>query len=138
MRQMALALKIDDFSAAEPPARMAAIEAGLPIKMLRVVMRDYGFSIADLAGVIASRRTLERRLEEGDRLNMEESERLARLMRLLQLGREIFDEPADVKRWLSTPKRAFDKRIPLQMIRTEVGGRVVEEKLLQLKYGFFA
>ena len=118
--------------------RFAAIEAGLPVKMLRVVMRDYGFTLASLAGVIAPRRTLERRLEGSERLNLDESERLARLMRILDLAMEIFKDRAHVREWLSNPKRTLAGRVPLDLIRTEEGGRVLEEKLLRLKYGFFA
>jgi putative toxin-antitoxin system antitoxin component (TIGR02293 family) len=135
---MTLAAGIDDFTKAERPERVAAIEAGLPVKMLRVVMRDYGFTLANLAGRIAPRRTLERRLENGERLNLEESERLARLMRMLDLAREIFGDPTRVRDWLSEPKRTLGGRIPLDLMRTEEGGRVLEERLLQLKYGIYA
>lgn len=138
MRHMAVALKVDEFAKAGAPARFAAIEAGLPVKMLRVIMRDYGFTLASLAGVIAPRRTLERRLEANERLNLEESERLARLMRMLDLAMQVFKDRSHVREWLSSSKRTLGGRVPMDLIRTEEGGRVLEEKLLQLKYGFFA
>ncbi len=135
---MATAVQVEDFPKQVSPARVAAIEAGLPVKMLRVLMRDYGFTIGELAQAIGPRRTLERRLEANERLNVEESQRLARLMRMLDLSMEIFKDPARVRRWLSKEKRTLGKRVALDLMRTEDGGRLLEEKLLQLKWGFFA
>lgn len=121
-----------------PSRRLAAVEAGLPVKMLRVVMRDYGFTLASLSGVIAVRRTLERRLDSGERFNLEESERLARLIRTLDLAQEIFADRARVREWLGEPKASFEGRTPLSLLRTEAGGRWVEERLLQLKFGVYS
>lgn len=138
MRLMTVALQSREFAKAPPPARVAAVEAGLPVKMMRTLMRRYGLTIADLSRIIASRRTLERRLESGERFNVDESERLARLMRILDLGQDIFDDEADTLKWLSAPQSALDGRVPLDLLRTEVGGRMVEDRLLRLKHGFFA
>jgi len=121
-----------------PPRRLAAVEAGLPVKMLRVVMRDYGFTLTSLSGVIAVRRTLERRLDNGERFTLDESERLARLIRTLDLAMEIFADRARVRDWLSEAKTSFEGRTPLSLLKTEAGGRWVEERLLQLKYGVYS
>jgi len=101
-------------------------------------MRDYGFTLASLSGVIAVRRTLERRLDSGERFNLEESERLARLIRTLDLAQEIFADRARVREWLGEPKASFEGRTPLSLLRTEAGGRWVEERLLQLKFGVYS
>ena len=132
------AATLNDIARVDPPSRLAAVEAGLPVKMLRVVMREFGFTLASLAGVIAVRRTLERRLDSGERFNLEESERLARLIRTLDLGMEIFKDRVRVREWLAGPKASFDGRSPLSLLKTEAGGRWVEERLLQLKYGVYS
>lgn len=135
---MATALLKEDFARASGPVRVAAVEAGLPVKMLRVVMRDYGFRIADLARIIAPRRTLERRLESGERLNIEESDRLARLIRILDLTKDIFDDSPSAIAWLSAAHGSLGGRTPIDLLRTEEGGRMVEDRLQRLKHGFFA
>lgn len=132
------AAMLTDVARVDPWGRLAAVEAGLPVKMLRVVMRDYGFTLASLAGVIAVRRTLERRLDSGERFNLEESERLARLVRTLDLAQEIFKDRVRVREWLTGAKASFDDRSPLSLLKTEAGGRWVEERLLQLKYGVYS
>lgn len=118
--------------------QLAAVEAGLPTKMLRVLMRDHGFTLGDFAEFIASRRTLERRIAEGERLTVEESERLGRLLRMIDLAMEVFKEPARARDWLRNSHWTLKDRSPLALMRTENGGRLVEEQLLQLKWGFFA
>jgi putative toxin-antitoxin system antitoxin component (TIGR02293 family) len=135
---MTTALLSKEFAEATGPTRVAAVEAGLPVKMLRVVMRSHGFRITDLAKIIAPRRTLERRLEAGERLSIEESDRLARLIRILELAGSIFDDNAGAMAWLSAVDGSLDGRIPLDLLRTEEGGRMVEDRLLRLKHGFFA
>lgn len=135
---MATALSPAKFAKDQADHQLAAVEAGLPVKMLRVLTRDYGFTIGDFAAFIASRRTLERRIADGERLTVEESERLGRLLRLIDLAAEVFKEPARTRDWLRHPHWTLKDRSPLELMRTENGGRLVEEQLLQLKWGFFA
>ncbi|RST31835.1 DUF2384 domain-containing protein [Sphingomonas ginkgonis] len=135
---MATSLSLEDLPQAATPARARAIEQGLPVKMLRVLMRTYELGPAELSRMIAPRRTLERRLQSNERLTAEESDRLARLMRVLDLAESIFDDRASAVGWLSAPKRAFDEAAAFDLLKTEAGGRVVEDQLLRLKHGFFA
>ena len=68
----------------------------------------------------------------------EESDKAVRVARLTSLADEVFGDDEKAGRWLRKPKQPFDKRCPLEMLRTEAGARIVEEMLLQLDYGFFA
>lgn len=138
LRQMAATLSPATFAKDHADHQLAAVEAGLPVKMLRVLMRDYGFTLTDFAEFIASRRTLERRISDGERLSVEESERLGRLLRMIDLAVEVFKEPARTRDWLRNTHSTLKGRSPLELMRTENGGRLVEEQLLQLKWGFFA
>ena len=61
-----------------------------------------------------------------------------RLARITSLAEEVFGSEEKAARWLRKPKERFEDRSPLQVSRTEAGGRLVEEMLLQLDYGFFA
>jgi putative toxin-antitoxin system antitoxin component (TIGR02293 family) len=69
---------------------------------------------------------------------MDESDRLVRVARLYELGVKIFGNPDKARRWLSKPKRRFDGRSPLLMMRTSLGGIGVEEMLYQIDEGVFA
>lgn len=138
IRQMATMLQVEGFGKVVAPEHVRVVEAGLPVKMLRVIMRDYGFTLIDLSKVVAPRRTLDRRLKAVERLTVEESDRLARLMRLLDIATDIFKDKEWVHDWMTRSKPALGRRVPLELIATDAGGRLVEEELLQIKYGFFA
>jgi uncharacterized protein (DUF2384 family) len=40
--------------------------------------------------------------------------------------------------WLRAPKRRFEGRTPLEMLRTETGGRLVDQMLIQIDEGMIA
>lgn len=85
-----------------------------------------------------SPRTMLRRREAG-RLSPEESDRLVRAARIIDLTRELFEN--DVKaanRWLCTPQPALAGSTPLEYAKTEVGAREVEALIHRLEYGIFS
>ena len=71
-------------------------------------------------------------------LTHEESDRAVRVARVTALAEEVFGEDDKAARWLRKPKSRFDGRIPLALLATDAGARLVEEMLLQLDYGFVA
>jgi putative toxin-antitoxin system antitoxin component (TIGR02293 family) len=50
----------------------------------------------------------------------------------------VFGDAERAREWLGKPKRRFDQRTPMQMLRTDLGGRMVEEMLGQIEHGMFA
>ena len=72
------------------------------------------------------------------RQNLDESDRLARVARIFELGVRVFGNPDKARRWLSKPKARFEEHSPIAMMRTELGGRQVEEMLYQIDEGMFA
>ena len=83
-------------------------------------------------------RTLSRRKDEG-RLRPEESERVLRVSRVVDLAVDLFEgDVAATRRWLSTPKRALGGATPLDYARTEVGAREVERLIGRLEHGVYS
>ena len=138
MRQMATALDLSALSAADIKERRVAVYDGLPVKMLRALMKRGDISIGDLSRVIAPRRTLERRLKDGERLNREESDRLARFLPILELCEHIFGGTDPAMRWLRKPMRAFDGVAPLDLLATGAGAEEVNLLLQQSMHGMVA
>lgn len=114
------------------------VERGLPISKLEEFSAYSGFAIKDLLEVVIPARTLKHRRQRNEPLSMDESDRLARVARLYELGVKVFGNPDKARRWLSKPKRRFDGRSPLVMMRTSLGGNGVEEMLYQIDEGVFA
>ena len=135
---MATAHDLSDLAKADHRQRRTAVYEGLPVKMLRLLMNRGEISIGDLSRVIANRRTLERRLKDGDRLNREESDRLARFLRTLNLAEEIFEDVDAAMRWLRSPKRAFGNVAPLDLLATSAGAEEVDLRLHQSMHGMVA
>jgi putative toxin-antitoxin system antitoxin component (TIGR02293 family) len=58
-------------------------------------------------------------------------------VRLYRFAVNVFGEQERALRWLGKPKHDFEERTPIQMLRTESGGRLVEEMLVQIEEGMF-
>ena len=126
----------------DPPVasqlELASVVAnGLPNGVVAALIRR-GISEADVFRTVLPRRTYHRRRAENGRLTAEESDRAERVARLLALAQLIFDDQVRAARWLSKPKQRFDRHSPIELMRTGVGARVVEELLLQSYFGFSA
>lgn len=118
--------------------RARAIEIGLPVKMLRVLLKDGEISINDLARVIAPRRTLERRLKENERLSVDESDKLARFMTILELSEYMFGDRHAAMDFLRSKLPAFDDEAPIDLLRTSAGTEAVNNLLQRGLHGMLA
>jgi putative toxin-antitoxin system antitoxin component (TIGR02293 family) len=97
-----------------------------------------GIAVKDLLEVVIPSRTLKHRRQRQEPLNLDESDRLARVARLYELGVKVFGDTDKARRWLTKPKDRFGERSPLSMMHSELGGRSVEEMLHQIDEGMFA
>ncbi|MCA1652977.1 MAG: antitoxin Xre/MbcA/ParS toxin-binding domain-containing protein [Sphingomicrobium sp.] len=135
---MATALSLDTLAKADTTDRRVAVYQGLPVNMLRALLKRDDISIADLARVIAPRRTLERRLKENERLSRDESDRLARFLPILDLCTYTFGDDERAMRWLRKPMRVFGGVAPLDLLATSAGSREVYELLERGRHGMLA
>lgn len=114
------------------------IEEGFPYRTLERLQESLAIPAGEVAEVVRIPvRTLTRRKKEG-RLRPEESERVLRIARLIEDATRLHEGDLDQARtWLKTPKRALDGKTPLEMGRTEVGAREVENLLGRLEHGVY-
>jgi putative toxin-antitoxin system antitoxin component (TIGR02293 family) len=115
-----------------------ALRAGLPAAAADSLVQGGGITMDELYRLVIPRRTLALRKQKGSALSPEESDRLARVARVLALAGETFQNPEKAHRWLRKGNRGLDGRVPLELVATEAGGRVVEQALQRLAYGIFA
>ena len=134
---MATALTLEELGRADGMERVHAVEQGLPVSLIRSLVRE-GFSLGELARVIAPRRTLERRLKGGGRLTTDESDRLSRLQQVYELALDTFEDPAETIDWLRSPLRAFDENAPLDLVKTSAGAQEVKDLLQRAFHGMLA
>jgi putative toxin-antitoxin system antitoxin component (TIGR02293 family) len=69
---------------------------------------------------------------------MEEAERAIRLGRILATADAVLGSRANAWAWLREPNLALDRARPVDLLKSEIGARVVEETLVRLEHGLFA
>src|SRR3954454_21693976 len=106
------------------------VEAGLPLEALaRVVAR---VAEPELRYRIVPRATLHRRRQ---RLSLEESERLERLARITALAEDVWEADERAHEFLLSAQPQLGGERPVDLSRTDLGARQVEELLLKLEFG---
>ena len=117
---------------------LETVESGVPIATMSDFVAVSGVPLKDLYDIVIPARTLKHRRARREPLTSDESDKLARLVRVFDHAVKVFGSIDAARAWLEEPKRRFDNRTPLTMLRTDVGGRMVEEMLVQIDYGMFA
>ena len=113
------------------------VESGLPLDALNRFAESSGLTLTEIYDVVIAARTLKHRRARKESLSRDESDKLARLMRVQDQAMRVFGETERALWWLREPETQFEERTPLQMTQTEFGGRLVEEALVQIDEGMF-
>ena len=117
---------------------LESVEAGVPVATMTKFLSASGVELKEVYEIVIPARTLKHRRSRRQPLSSDESDKLARLVRIFDQAVMVFGDAERAREWLSLPKKRFDQRTPLQMLRTDLGGRMVEEMLGQIDYGMFA
>lgn len=111
------------------------VQAGLPYHALEAVMERFGLAQAEVAAVLGvPPRTMARR-KRSRRLHPDESDRLIRLARLATQAVQVFGKEDKAAMWMHRPNRALGNQAPLNLLRTDLGAKQVEEVLGRIEHG---
>jgi putative toxin-antitoxin system antitoxin component (TIGR02293 family) len=113
------------------------LNQGLPFETLEAMENQGIVDVSELKTFIPAR-TLARRKGEQKRLSAEESDLVARLARIHDFAVEVFGNHEKARKWLRVPNRALKGHIPLQLLRTDYGARIVESLLGRIAHGIFS
>ena len=114
------------------------VEKGLPLAALDKFSEYSGIAVKDLLEVVIPLRTLKHRRQRNEPLSIDESDRLARVARIYELAARVYKDRSDGRDWLLRPKRRFDGKTALSMLRTSAGAQAVQDSLIQIDEGYFA
>ena len=81
-----------------------------------------------------SPRTLNRRKSQ-DRLPPDESERVYRILKLIELATDVLGSEDDARDWMKEANFALAERTPLDLAKSEPGAAIVERLLEQIRHG---
>lgn len=119
-------------------ALAAKVESGFDYRAfirLQQVIKLPARQLADLLSI--PDRTLSRRKSEG-RLRPDESDRLLRLARVVDLALSLFEgDKKAAQSWLMLSNDALGGKTPIELSKTEVGAREVETLIHRLEHGVF-
>lgn len=117
----------------------SSIRAGFPATTINILADRLTMPRLDVAKRLGiPQRTLTRRLSQHARLTTDESDRAARMARIIALAVEVLESNEKASSWLRTPNRALRGKPPIDEIGTDPGYRSVEDVLYAIAYGMYS
>ena len=111
------------------------VKAGLPYASLEALIGKFGLAREEAAAALhLPQRTIARSKKE-QKLQADESDRLLRLARVGAQALATLGSEEKAVQWLRRPNRALGKRVPLDLIDSDIGTRQVEEVLGRIEHG---
>jgi putative toxin-antitoxin system antitoxin component (TIGR02293 family) len=96
-----------------------------------------GLERAEIDAAVIPSRTLQHRRSRRERLTLEESDRVLRMVRILSAAEAVYGNRERALGWLRRPHPRLDGRSPISLLKTDTGSRIVEELLTQIDEGMF-
>jgi putative toxin-antitoxin system antitoxin component (TIGR02293 family) len=132
--------QIGDWLGLQPPATegeiLRIVEGRLAPSVIKR-LAALGLARAEIDAVVIPSRTLQHRRSRRERLTVEESDRVLRVIRVLSLTESVYAGREHALAWLRKPHARLEGRTPLSLLKTDTGSRIVEELLIQIDEGFF-
>jgi putative toxin-antitoxin system antitoxin component (TIGR02293 family) len=120
-----------------PVAWLPYVREGLPLSVVDEALADGRISAAELDRLALSRKTLAHRRSLGS-LTPDQSDRLSRLLRMIEEAETTFGDRAKAHAWLRRPTALLDGEAPLDRLDTDIGTRQVEAILGRIEHGLAA
>jgi putative toxin-antitoxin system antitoxin component (TIGR02293 family) len=112
------------------------IEEGLQANAIDRVKENLALGDTQVSLALGvSTKTLGRLRKGRSRLSPTVGDRLYRLARVFELAREVLEDDEAAREWIREPQLGLGYRTPLDLIRTEIGFREVEDLLGRMEYG---
>lgn len=111
-----------------------AVERGFAVEAI-AALGIRGVTDEEIANLIIKPRTLSHRKEKRQKLTVEESDRAARVARVMALAENAFANQDKANRWLHKNLNSLDGRRPIDLVRTAAGARIVEDILARIAWG---
>lgn len=113
------------------------IRDGLPVSVADAAVADGRISVVELDRLAVPRKTLSHRRAIGS-LTPDQSDRLSRLLRIIEEAEATFGDRAKAHTWLRRATPLLDGEAPLDRLDTDIGTRQVEAILGRIAHGLAA
>ncbi len=133
-------VQIGDWLGLDAPATEAGVLKIVEARLSPTViarLSELGLERAEIDEVVIPSRTLQHRKAKREKLTVEESDRVLRVIRVLSAAEATYGSRERALAWLRRPQTRLDSRSPLSLLKTDTGSRIVEELLVQIDEGYF-
>jgi putative toxin-antitoxin system antitoxin component (TIGR02293 family) len=121
--------------ASDPAERL---REGLPFVEMERIRDRLGITTDEMGELLGiSPRTMVRRRRTGF-LTADEFDRLYRVTRIATHAATVFGTLEKAATWLKTENRSLSGKVPLYLLRTDVGTQRVEDALHRIEFGIYA
>jgi putative toxin-antitoxin system antitoxin component (TIGR02293 family) len=117
---------------------IGCLRSGLPKEGLDNFLEKTAISRNQLSHILHISNRQLNRYEPADRLSPEQSNFLYELTRIYIRATDIIGDKASAEHWLNRSQVALGGKIPLEILDTTEGTRLVEDLLSQIEYGFYS
>jgi putative toxin-antitoxin system antitoxin component (TIGR02293 family) len=132
--------QIGDWLGRRPPATTAEILRIVEERLAPAVINRLialGLHRSEIDAMVIPLRTLQHRRSRREKLTVDESDRVLRVIRALSLAESVYGSRQRALEWLRKPHPRLEGRSPLSLLKTDAGSRIVEELLIQIDEGMF-
>ena len=134
------AVQMGDWLGLQAPGTETEVLAIVEGKLAPTVIErliSLGLQRSEIDAAIIPLRTLQHRRSRRERLTVEESDNVLRVIRVLALTESVYGSRERALAWLRKPHARLNGRAPLSLLKTDTGSRIVEELLIQIDEGMF-
>ncbi len=117
---------------------ITAASDGLPPASAASVVASGLLTSEELYQLVIPRRTFARRQEEMEPLTPDESDRLLRVVRVIVRAIEILGNSEKANSWLRRANKALAGKVPISLLASDLGARLVEQVLGRIEYGVYS
>jgi putative toxin-antitoxin system antitoxin component (TIGR02293 family) len=133
-------VQMGDWLGLEPPTTEAEMLRIVEGKLAPAVIKrliSLGLQRSEIDAAIIPLRTLQHRRSRREKLTIDESDRVLRVIRVISLAESVYGSRERALAWLRHPHPRLGGRTPLSLLNTDTGSRIVEELLVQIDEGMF-
>ena len=117
----------------------AAVERGIGVSVADALKGDLNINDKQMAEALGTSESTLLRLRKAHKdLDEIASDRLVRYARIVEIAAEVFDDIRKAQSWLKRPQVGLAGKIPLDLMKSEVGAREVENLLMRIEHGVLA
>jgi putative toxin-antitoxin system antitoxin component (TIGR02293 family) len=121
----------------DPNKEVALIRKGLSIKIVESFLEEEGFVLKDILHRLdISYSTYFAKKKKQEPLDVHTSEKLIRLIQVMTNASKILGEH-QAKKWIYQKVPSLGNELPINLLDTEAGHQLVEQILLQFKFGIY-